>query len=345
MDLESIALWGYKHVDIMIMTLVCLLIYVNLPDLLVELCRVPYGFALLISFVVIIVPPLVVWSLLVVCAAKSEVSENFKTIIKAMERGVRVEEFKKLDSFYVKAHIVPHTLIQLSLIMLLLLLSYTEWLVRAVAVTLGVVILPLFIPLISRSLSEVNEDSSLGSKVMDTFNIKVNFVGTVESPVVNAYVVSSPLYKVIYFTTEALKLKRDELCCLLAHELYHLKYNNTYLSSVILLAIVSLTYAIVLRALEIRALSFREGLSLATLVLYLLIRLLPRFVMREFEIRADIFAARVVGHVNYLKFLAKLKMTGFVSAFFSDAHPDVEKRIKIVKEDLKTSVQGVLNYC
>ena len=101
MRLESIALWSYKHVDVMIMTLVCLLIHVNLPDLLVELYRIPYGFALLISFVTIIVPPLVVWSLLVVCATKSEVSENFKTIIKAMERGVRVEEFKKLDSFYV----------------------------------------------------------------------------------------------------------------------------------------------------------------------------------------------------------------------------------------------------
>jgi len=334
MDIEHVLLKLYKYIDVIIVTSTCLITFINLPSLLIELYKLSFGFAMLITFTIITLPITIMWLLLLACAARGEFHGNARATLRALE-GLMNEEIRKLDSFYFRAHTIPHILIQLLFIAFLLLHGSPKHLEECITLLSGVFVFPLVIPLLSRILSKTRRNNVLESEFKRIFKIRVDFVGIIDSSSVNGYAVSSPLHKVIYLTIAALKLSQSELECLLAHEAYHIRYNNTYLSSAILLTVITLIYTVISEVLRVGVLNLREGTSLAILALYLSARLLLKLIMREFEKRADLFAARLVGHDKYLEFLHSLKTEGDSLVLFSDIHPNIEERIRVVEEDLK----------
>ena len=331
---ESAILKVYRHIDVIIVTSLCLVLYINLPDFLFEVCRVPYDFAILITVITILIPIVIIWLLLMIYTTKNIFYKNIEETIKRLQRiSVSFKEIRKLDNFHLRAHLIPFAAIQTLFAALLFMSNYSEPLMKNIVILVGIIVLPLLVPLMSRVFSKAKEERALKDSLCTKFNIKVNFVGIIECSIINAYAVSVPIYKIVYFTAEALKLNQEELDCLLAHEVYHLIHNNTYLSSITSLVVLSLTYTAVSELLRLNVINPREGFSLALLAFYSSVKLLSRFLTREFEKRADLFAARLVGHARYIEFLSKLLSEDRVITLFVDPYLSIKERIKAIRND------------
>ncbi len=328
MRLEDIAISLYKFLDLIIVTLVGLMIFFNIPSYLIEL---PYHISLFLLLGILILPIALVWLLLVIAASRYKiVKPSSETIRKTLKLGTEIGE---LDIFYLKAYMIPSSVVQLPLILLIFIVKMPSTIAKIALIFTCVLLLPLLTPLLSKVLVNPTRSLLLERIFREEFKYKVNFVGLINSNIINAHVIESPIYKGVYVTKASLDLDKNNILCLLAHELYHLKKHNTYLLTTTTLLLISLIYVILSYSLSMQLLTKRQVVGLIIPIFYFSIKFFPLMLMRIFEQKADIFAARIVGHDRYINFLKLLKRYSVSLPITINTHPPIEKRIKRVIMD------------
>lgn len=325
MEAERVAVEAFRHLDALAVLLLGSSLALGLPGALRE-AGVPGELALAACVGLALAPAALVWAALLALAAKRSDVRAAAVPLSASDVGADVSA---LDAFCARAELLPQLLLEVAV---LALVAAAQGALAKVCVAVAASALaPLLLPPISVALSRAEREPRLEELMERSFGFKVSFAGSIRTRAVNAYAVSSPLFKALYVTRGALELNEDTLLCLLAHELYHLKRCNSYVSSAIGLAAASLAFAGVSELLALGALEPERCLGLALLALYLPARLASPLALRALERRADIFAARLVGHEAYARFLSKLGREELALG----PHPRLKDRVRAVRRDAR----------
>lgn len=313
----------YKYMDVILMLYACSLLIINLPGLLNKYLDLPYSLSILLLFLLLPIPIFILWFSLFLSIKNT--SSTIKT---------RIKEIHKLEKQY---HITSQTIHYLSLLipqliitippLSLLLILFKNHLLRFIIPLVASLISPLFIPILIKIFIKSECDNEIKNLVKKLFSININYVGLINDLSLNAYAVSTPIYKVLFISKSVKQLPNSHLKCLLAHEAFHLKYFNTYFLFATVLCLLVSEYNLIPVITYKLQLSSCQVVGLIALLTYLVIRVLPILIIRFFERRADAFALNVVGKEQYVNFLNSLKKE-VVFDMFDVYHSSLEDRIK-----------------